>query len=145
MSGCSQVPPRAKVAPIHKVSVIRSVHRVLIDFLNQHKRPIQGHGANGKKIGDDQPAIGCAREHPRRSRNTPAAESKRKRLVAPGRGCAVSVLLNQGNGTLGAASSYAAGSNPAAMVAADLNGDARPDLAVLGANGVTVIYTTCLP
>jgi hypothetical protein len=43
----------------------------------------------------------------------------------------VSLLLNQGSGTFGAAVnlSYAPDTNPIALVAADLNGDGRPDLA----------------
>jgi len=44
----------------------------------------------------------------------------------------VSVLLNQGNGSFleGSKGSYPTGSNPVAIVAADLDGDGRPDLVV---------------
>jgi hypothetical protein len=42
----------------------------------------------------------------------------------------VSVLLNQGGGTFGAAVGYAVGLDPQAVVAGDFNGDGRPDLAV---------------
>lgn len=43
----------------------------------------------------------------------------------------MSVLLNQGNGTFATAISYAAGSNPITITAADLNSDGKPDLAVV--------------
>lgn len=42
----------------------------------------------------------------------------------------VSVLLNQGNGTFGAAATYPSGYEPDMLAAADFNGDCRPDLAV---------------
>jgi hypothetical protein len=45
-------------------------------------------------------------------------------------GSAVSVLINQGNGTFAAPVEYPLGTEPAQVVAADLNGDGNPDLAV---------------
>ncbi len=42
----------------------------------------------------------------------------------------VSVLLNKGNGTFGNKTDYAAGYNPQSVVAVDLNGDGKPDLAL---------------
>jgi hypothetical protein len=42
----------------------------------------------------------------------------------------VSVFLNQGNGTFGTKTDYPAGYNPQTVVAVDLNGDGRPDLAL---------------
>ena len=42
----------------------------------------------------------------------------------------VSVFLNQGNGTFGTKTDYPAGYNPQTVVAVDLNGDGKPDLAL---------------
>ena len=42
----------------------------------------------------------------------------------------VSVFLNKGNGTFGNKTDYAAGYNPQSVVAVDLNGDGKPDLAL---------------
>jgi hypothetical protein len=50
----------------------------------------------------------------------------------------VNVLLGKGNGTFGAPVPYAVGGGPVQVVAADLNGDGKPDLAVVdqGSGGV---------
>jgi len=52
---------------------------------------------------------------------------------------AVLRLLNNGNGTFGAAASFAAGSNPIAMVVGDLNGDGTPDVAVADQGGSAAV------
>ncbi|MBI4606570.1 MAG: VCBS repeat-containing protein, partial [Planctomycetes bacterium] len=52
----------------------------------------------------------------------------------------ISVLLNQGDGTFMDAVSHAAGSSPWSVIAADLNGDGRPDLATANYGvGVSVL------
>ncbi len=52
----------------------------------------------------------------------------------------VSVLLNNGTGGFGTATSYAAGAGPFSVVAADLNGDSKPDIVVPNAfGGVSVL------
>src|SRR5207245_1381317 len=43
----------------------------------------------------------------------------------------VSVLLGNADGTFGAASAFSVGRNPVSVAAADFNGDAIPDLAVV--------------
>ena len=50
----------------------------------------------------------------------------------------MNVLLNRGNGTFAAAVEYPAGLGPYAVVAADLNGDAAPDLAVAARDSARV-------
>jgi hypothetical protein len=50
--------------------------------------------------------------------------------VAHGDSGKVDVLLNQGNGTFTALSTYAVGMYPRSLSAADLDGDGKPDLAV---------------
>jgi len=54
---------------------------------------------------------------------------------------AVSVLLNLGGGRLGAATKYDAGHLPVAVAVADIDGDKRPDIAVvdMGGGGVTIL------
>jgi hypothetical protein len=54
---------------------------------------------------------------------------------------AVSVLLGKGDGSFGAAPSYAAGSNPNSVAVGDFNGDGKLDLAVAnaGSNNVSVL------
>ena len=47
----------------------------------------------------------------------------------------VSVRLNFGDGTFGALFTYPSGINPTALVAADLNGDGKVDVAVANADG----------
>jgi hypothetical protein len=47
----------------------------------------------------------------------------------------VRVRLGNGDGTFGAATNYAAGTSPAALLAADLNGDGHLDLATANAGG----------
>ncbi len=66
-------------------------------------------------------------------------------LVFPGSGA--TVVMNQGGGTFAAPVSYSAGYGPTAVAAADLDGDGRPDLAVvdLDGNTVSVLFNTCLP
>jgi hypothetical protein len=56
-------------------------------------------------------------------------------------GQSVTVLLGNGNGTFGAPLSYPTGASPYAVVAADVNGDGNPDLAVASgdANSVSVL------
>ncbi len=51
------------------------------------------------------------------------------------------MLINQGNGTFAAPGDYLAGSTPAAIAAADLNGDGHPELAVAnyGSGDVSVL------
>jgi FG-GAP-like repeat/FG-GAP repeat len=51
----------------------------------------------------------------------------------------VSVLLNQGNGTLGTAVHYPAGRGLTAMVLVDLNGDGKPDLALANQSSDSVV------
>ena len=50
----------------------------------------------------------------------------------------VSVLLNTGNGTFGAATEYTAGANPFQITSGDFNGDGNPDLAVANSYGSTI-------
>ena len=50
----------------------------------------------------------------------------------------VSILRNNGNGTFAAPQNLTAGNQPRAIVAADLDGDGRPDLAVANYNDGTV-------
>ncbi len=59
----------------------------------------------------------------------------------------VSVLVNQGDGTFGAAVEHPAGAGPASVAAADLNGDGAPDLVVADhdINKITVLLNDCLP
>lgn len=56
-------------------------------------------------------------------------------------GGTVSVLLGNGDGTFGAATSYAVGSNSAGVEARDLNGDGSPDMVVTncGSNNVSIL------
>jgi hypothetical protein len=53
----------------------------------------------------------------------------------------VSVLLGNGDGTLGVKSDYATGNSPVSVAIGDLNGDGRPDLAVAnsGASSASVL------
>lgn len=66
--------------------------------------------------------------------------------LASANGQVVSVLLNQGNGTFGARNDYLAGPSYAA-VAADFNGDGKPDLAVPNYRDdlLGVLMNTCRP
>jgi hypothetical protein len=48
---------------------------------------------------------------------------------------AVSVVLNNGDGTVAAAPAYAAGAFPSAIAAGDFTGDGLPDLVTVGADG----------
>jgi hypothetical protein len=58
----------------------------------------------------------------------------------------VSVLFNNGDGTFAPAVDYLAGTSPQAVVAVDLNGDGKPDLAVAnGGSTVSVLLDVCLP
>jgi predicted outer membrane repeat protein len=57
---------------------------------------------------------------------------------AGGAGNFVSVLLGNGNGTFRAPRSFTVGSHPDAIVAADVNGDGRPDLIVANFSDNTV-------
>ena len=50
----------------------------------------------------------------------------------------VSVLLGNGDGTFGSATDYVAGSRPGAVLVADLNGDAKPDIAEVNPGGDTI-------
>lgn len=50
----------------------------------------------------------------------------------------VSVMLNNGNGTLGARADYGVGWQPKALTAADFTGDGKPDLAVLNYTNKTM-------
>ena len=54
-------------------------------------------------------------------------------------GTTVSVLLNTGNGTFNPEAEYPAGNSPSSVRAGDLNGDGKPDLALLNDNGVSVL------
>ena len=54
-------------------------------------------------------------------------------VVANGTAGGVSILLNNGNGTFGAASTVAGGSNTVAVAVADFNIDSHPDVAVADA------------
>ncbi len=54
-------------------------------------------------------------------------------------GDAVSVLLNQGDGTFAPAVPYAAGNEPGSVAIGDLDGVNGPDLAVTGGGGVSVL------
>jgi hypothetical protein len=58
-----------------------------------------------------------------------------------------SVLMNQGKGAFAPAVDYAVGAGLTAVVAADLNGDGSPDLAVTDTTRgtVNVMLTTCFP
>jgi methionine-rich copper-binding protein CopC len=49
-------------------------------------------------------------------------------VVANSFGSSASVLLNRGDGTFGAATSYTTGSSPYAVAVADVNGDGKPDI-----------------
>jgi hypothetical protein len=58
----------------------------------------------------------------------------------------VSVLLNDGGGTLAAKVDYATGKEPVSVAVGDINGDGKPDLAVADYNGgVSALLDTCLP
>ena len=50
----------------------------------------------------------------------------------------VSVLLNSGIGTFGAAVNYGAGLTPTSVAIGDLNGDGKPDLVVANNQGNSV-------
>jgi hypothetical protein len=60
-------------------------------------------------------------------------------LGLDGDGKTVSVFLNQGDGTFAARRDYETGLLPGSVAIADLNGDARPDLATTHVNGVSVL------
>jgi len=63
-------------------------------------------------------------------------------------GANVSVLLNQGGGTMGPAATYGLGvGGLGALAVDDFNGDGRPDIAALGSDNSTmrVLLTRCLP
>jgi hypothetical protein len=64
-------------------------------------------------------------------------DGKADLAVASGTG--VSVLLNNGNGTFGAPTSYGSGTNPSSVAAGDLNGDGKIDLAVGSAGRASVL------
>ena len=55
--------------------------------------------------------------------------------------------LNQGNGVFATAVDYPAGATPTSVLAADLDGDGKPDLAVANTSGdtVSVLLTRCVP
>jgi hypothetical protein len=57
----------------------------------------------------------------------------------------VSVLLAQGTGAFSPAKTYAEGSVPRWVAAADLNGDGRPDLVAANpdSNDLTVLFNDC--
>ncbi|WP_394828098.1 FG-GAP repeat domain-containing protein [Pendulispora albinea] len=58
----------------------------------------------------------------------------------------LTLLLNQGNGTFAAPAHYAAGYSPESVLAADLTGDGRLDLAVAGGGSISVLpFAGCLP
>ena len=53
---------------------------------------------------------------------------------------AVQILLGNGDGTFGAPTSFAAGSSPTSLLAADLNNDGKLDLAVANGSGTISIF-----
>ncbi len=60
----------------------------------------------------------------------------------------MSVLLNGGTGTFAAKIDFPAGPWPESVLAADLNGDGKPDLAIADYASpftVSVLLDTCLP
>jgi hypothetical protein len=57
----------------------------------------------------------------------------------------VSVLANNGDGTLAPRVDYPAGTFPTAVAAADLNGDGKPDLAIVSNGTVSVLLDVCHP
>jgi hypothetical protein len=61
--------------------------------------------------------------------------------VANGTDNTISVLLGNGDGTFGAAATWAVGTSPQALACADFNGDGYVDLAVAdnGSSDVTVL------
>ena len=52
----------------------------------------------------------------------------------------VSVLMNQGNGTFATQTTYVVGWVPQSIVATDLNGDGKPDLATANFRDVNVLF-----
>ncbi len=60
---------------------------------------------------------------------------------------AVTALINDGAGTFTSAGTYPTYGDSRALAAADVNGDGRPDLAVLQGGSATMelLFTTCLP
>ncbi|CAF1633076.1 unnamed protein product, partial [Rotaria magnacalcarata] len=56
----------------------------------------------------------------------------------------VGVLLNTGNGTFAAQTTYSTGSYPIEVAAADVNGDGKPDIIVAnsGPNNVGILLNT---
>ena len=54
----------------------------------------------------------------------------------------VSVLLGNGDGTFQAPMSVLVGNAPFSVVVGDFNGDGAPDLAMIGANDVSVLLGT---
>ncbi|CAF1312794.1 unnamed protein product [Didymodactylos carnosus] len=74
-------------------------------------------------------------------------DSKPDIIVANGDASNVGVLLNTGNGTFTAQTTYStgSGSNPVSVVAVDVNGDSKPDIIVAntGADNVGVFLAYC--
>jgi hypothetical protein len=69
-------------------------------------------------------------------------DGKADLIVVNGGSNTVSVLTNNGNGTLAAKVDYATGSNPRYATSADVNGDGKADLIVLNGDSDTVSVLT---
>jgi len=61
-------------------------------------------------------------------------------IVVNSTGNSISVLLNNGNGTFGAATNFNVGTTPDSAVAADLDGDGDLDIAVTTSNSVSILF-----
>ena len=57
----------------------------------------------------------------------------------------IAIAINQGDGTFSVQAKYTVGTNPEFVAAGDLNGDGKPDLAILSNPGPTGLSLTLLP